>query len=180
MNAPTNHYHQVSETLPVMRSLLSSALDSDDSWMLCPAWSTSSTLYYDRLARHIETCDPETLQIFHALLTKIRGTYRSYAEHDRQVQRVPLVKQTDASVKESLHDDCCVCLTPLQSHQKTVRLRAASGNADICGHFLHARCLLRLQPTSSTGKVSCPMCRVDLGRPPLRTWIDTENAIPEY
>lgn len=172
---------QATEISGILRSFLSAALDSyEDSWLVCPAWSTAATLYYERVAKHIESHDRELVDAFQDLLSKIRTKYRSYTEHHQHIQRVPLVRCPDAAISETLKNDCCVCLMPLESHHRIVRLRPASGNAQTCGHFLHAKCLLRLQPHSHTGKIACPMCRADLGKPPLRTWIDTEHAIPEF
>lgn len=179
-NGTANLLLVTTETLSILRSFLTSALDSEDSWLLNPTWTTTSTVYYDRVARLVETSDPETMSLFHSLISRVRQKYRSFAEHERRVQCVPLTKNTDASVSEALGDVCCVCLTPLSGPNRVVRLRPASGNAETCGHFLHCRCLLRLQPSTVTGRVSCPMCRVDLGRPPVRTWIDMEGATPQF
>lgn len=169
-----------STELPVLRTILSAALDEpEENWLISPAWTSTATMYYDRLAKHIEATDPNIMDMLYKLLRALRSSYRSHSEHEHYVQCVPLEKQPESSVTSTLTDVCCVCLVPLHAHRIS-RLRPASLDPTICGHFIHTRCMDNLRPATIGGRIQCPICRTDLGRHPIKTWKDTERAIPRF
>jgi len=151
-------------------------LEDDDSYA---TWSSSSNDYYDRIAKQIEADDHELALNIRSIAREIRVKYRTHIEHELYVHEVPLHRQIDPTVMSALDDNCCVCLQSLKSYKKVARLRSRDSEVT-CGHFLHFECLKQIKPSSETGHVSCPMCRANLGRPPIRTWHDMERVAPKF
>jgi hypothetical protein len=163
------------ESISLIRGVLMAVLEDDDSYA---TWSSSSNNYYDRVAKQIEADDHALALNIKSIAREIRAKYRTHIEHELHVHEVPVHRQIDAAVTSALDDNCCVCLQSLKSYKKVVRLRSRDSESS-CGHFLHSECMTRLKP-SETGHVSCPMCRANLGRPPIHTWCDMERAAPRF
>ncbi len=165
-----------SQSTALIRDILIAILEDDDSYA---TWSSGSNAYYDRVAKKIEADDPSLVSNIKSIANVIRARYRTHIEHELNVHDVPLHRATELSVETALDDACCICLQPLKSFRKVVRLRPRDSQ-EMCGHFLHEECMNKLKPSSETGSFSCPMCRANLGRAPISTWYDTERAIPKF
>jgi hypothetical protein len=164
------------ESTALIRAVLTSILEDDDSYA---TWSSGSNAYYDRVAKRIEIDNPDLANDIKSIASKIRATYRTHIQHDLNVHEVPINRIIEPSVEEALDDACCLCLQPLKSFRKIVRLRSRDPQY-VCGHFLHEECASRLRPGAHSSKISCPICRADLGRAPILTWFDMERAIPRF
>ena len=160
----------------IIRSIATAILD-DEKWF--PTWATTSAIYYDKVAKHIELADPEIKRAIEDLVVMVRDKYRSYEEYEAHVQQVPILKRVDGYVDTKLDEDCCVCLRPLRGIARVCRLRSASGGMAECGHFIHVHCMSKIV-ASEDGHVKCPLCRTDLGPRPLRTHVDMENEKPLF
>ena len=171
-----SRFAKPSELTALIRAVLTSILEDDDSYA---TWSSASNSYYDRVAKRIEADDPDLAADIKSIASVIRARYRTHIQHDLNVHEVPINRIIEPAVEAALDDACCVCLQPLKSFKKVVRLRSRDPQ-QICGHFLHEDCMARLRPGAHSGTVSCPMCRANLGRAPVLTWHDMERAIPKF
>lgn len=176
---PDSSLHS-SEIVHLLRSSLIIILDGDIGLPTIPCWSTSAAVYYNRLAKHIETQDPHLFSMFQECAKIVRTKYRSHTEHELRLSEVPMTRSLDTGVDAALKDVCCCCLKSLNSHQRVVRLRSNAGDPKVCGHFLHYQCADKLRPVSTTSNVHCPLCRCNLGAPPIQFWLDTERSTPHY
>ena len=135
---------------PVFRDVISLVLDG------CPSTAITGD-YFSKVAGHIRVCDPRTYQLLTDLVTQLRTSYRSSAEFSRCIDHIPVTKTPDARVASMLATDCVVCLKPLLGSARIVRVRAASRDPTLCGHFFHHECFKKLQRHDSARR--CPVCR---------------------
>jgi hypothetical protein len=137
--------------------------------------------YYHKLGTYVMKHDPDVAAAICNLESIITSKYRSAQQYEHHVSRVPMIKQVDRRVESALQGDCAICLRPLNTGQ-LVRLKAANGQNDVCGHFFHRHCIaeyeLRNLNTPTTTK-TCPMCRESLG-PVIRQWSDHESHRPLF
>jgi len=124
--------------------------------------------YYDKIARHILQ-DDEMLDTLFKLVKRLRDTYTSFMEYSKFINNLSPVRDHHPE-----YDDvCCCCHESLDSWRRVVKLKAASGDPDVCGHHIHHMCSKRLKPNES-GTISCPMCRTDLGTQ-VSFWFDSRK-----
>lgn len=161
------------EKMELVRSILTVILDDDT--MAAPTWSSLSLWYYTKLARRILAERLDIIDDIESLAARVRGSYRTFLEHQHHVLAVPLERQGFCVDRD---DDCACCLKPLKGPRKIARLRTPDDDPEKCAHVFHLECALHIEPDPS-GVIKCPLCRAVIG-PVMRTWLDTENAVPEF
>lgn len=136
--------------------------------------------YYRRAALHAQQHDPALVTMLGELVSWIRDKYRSARQYEFRTRQVPVLKEVDEDVKALLDGDCAICLRPLTSPgHRLVRLKAATGSADECGHFFHKDCMGEWELRHFIQRKACPLCRTDLGII-VQTWEDHESRKPMF
>ena len=139
----------------------------------------STRAYYSRLAERVKDDDPATVDLVLELAARVSGRYRSAREHALFASLVPMTKSPGPRAHSALDGDCAICLKPLLSHLRLVRVRPVHGDPSRCAHFFHADCFAHFELSQYGVAKACPMCRADLGVA-VGTWEDLESDRPRF
>ena len=139
----------------------------------------STRAYYSRLAERVKDDDPATVGLVLELAARVSGRYRSAREHALFASLVPMTKSPGPRAQSALDADCAICLKPLLSHLRLVRVRPVHGDPSRCAHFFHADCFAHFELSQYGVAKACPMCRADLGVA-VGTWEDLESDRPRF
>ena len=151
-----------------LHNLLSVALENQTPTL-------TSFTYYSNVAAYIQEFDPVTYSLATELVIRIRDKYRTPFQYLQVASRLPVIKSTHPTIRDTLDGDCAICQKPLRDGGKMIRLR---GERDVCGHFFHSSCIGKMQSCTSQPH-RCPLCRAKVAAP-AEAWADHENLHPAF